>query len=315
MIRVNTIDFEGLRVDITAFKSRDMGRVAGNRVQVTYLVIIENDGCYFQQGIGLLVEAASFYVNDDRQIAAKTFVKPIGFAGLIHEWSVLWCTGVRSAESYTAKPVIPSALVLCLDEGVVELFRQFFHIAFLMGKPQDVPAGITPLRIGLVGAFVTYVLALVSLTGMPTAVLTAVVDLVLLGLLLHIALRWFGREERFVQAYAAFCGASVFVNLAALPIYLSFSAGVDPATVAAESRTLFDIANFVLMVWTIALLGHIVRHTFEVGLPISILTAYAYVMLLTFVLGALFSSLGLVIAPEEQLSVIQLLECLWWCVA
>ncbi len=184
-----------------------------------------------------------------------------------------------------------------------------------MGKPQDVPAGITPLRIGLVGAFLTYVLALVSLTGMPTAVLTAVVDLVLLGLLLHIALRWFGREERFVQAYAAFCGASVFVNLAALPIYLSFSAGVDPATVAAESRTLFDIANFVLMVWTISLLGHIVRHTFEVGLPISILIAYAYVMLLTFVLGALFSSLGLGIAPEEQLSVIQLLECLWWCVA
>lgn len=202
-----------------------------------------------------------------------------------------------------------------MDEGVVELFRQFFNIAFLMGKPQDVPAGITPLHIGLVAAFVTYVLALVSITGMPTAVLTAVVDLVLLGLLLHAALRWFGRTERFVQAYAAFCGASVFVNLTAIPIYLSFSAGLDPASVSPESRTLFDLANFVLMVWTIALLGHIVRHTFEVGMPISILIAYAYVMLLTFVLGALFSSLGLRVASEEQLSVIQSLECLWWCVA
>ncbi len=202
-----------------------------------------------------------------------------------------------------------------MDEGVVELFRQFFNIAFLMGKPQDVPAGILPLRIGFVCAFVTYVLALVSLTGMQTAVLTAVVDLVLLGVLIHTALKWFGRAERFAQAYAAFCGASMFVNLAAMPIYLSFSAGFDPATVPAESRTLFDIANFVLMVWTIALLGHIVRHTFEVGMPVSILIAYSYVMLLTFVLGALFTTLGLNIAPAEQLSVIQSLECLWWCIA
>lgn len=211
--------------------------------------------------------------------------------------------------------MIPSALVLRLDEDVGELFRQFFNIAFLMGKPQDVPAGITPLRIGVVGAFVTYVLALVGLTGVPKAVLTAALDLALLGLLIHIALTWFGRPERFIQAYAAFCGASMFINLAAMPIYLSFSAGVDPAMVPAESRAMFDMANFVLMLWTIALLGHIVRHTFEVGIPLSILIAYAYVMLLTFVLGVLFNSLGLRAAPAEEMSAIQSLECLWWCIA
>lgn len=211
--------------------------------------------------------------------------------------------------------MIPSALVLRLDEDVGELFRQFFNIAFLMGKPQDVPAGIKPLRIGVICAFVTYVLALVSLTGVPKAVLTASVDLALLGLSIHFALKWVGRSERFVQAFAAFCGASMFVNLAAMPIYLSFSAGVDPATVPAESRAMFDMANFVLMVWTIALLGHIVRHTFEIGMPVSILVAYAYVMLLTFVLGALFNSLGLRVVPAEQLSVIQSFECLWWCTA
>jgi len=187
-----------------------------------------------------------------------------------------------------------------------------------MGKPQDLPAGVLPLRVGIFCAFITYVLALVGVTGMPIAVLTAVVDIGLLCLLFYVALQWFGKSERFCQAFAGFCGASMFINLAALPIYLSFGSGVDPAALSPDSRAMFDMANFVLMVWTIALLGHIVRHTFEVRMPISILIAYMYVMLLTFVLNVLFGSLGLVQSSPEQVSAVQLqayaMSCRGFCI-
>jgi len=198
---------------------------------------------------------------------------------------------------------------------VGELFQQFFKIAFLMGKPQDIPASLTSMRIAVFAAFVTYVLALVGFAGVPTAVLTATVDIGLIGLLLYLALHWTGRLARFNQAFTGFCGASIFINLAALPIYLSFGSGVDLATLPAESRVTFDTANFVLMVWTISLAGHIVRHTFEISMVFSILIAFAYVMLLTFILGVLFSIVGLNESTTEQLSVIQTLECIWWCTA
>ena len=41
-----------------------------------------------------------------------------------------------------------------------ELLHQYFNIAFLMGKPQDLPAGIEQMKVGVALAFVTYVVAL-----------------------------------------------------------------------------------------------------------------------------------------------------------
>ena len=39
------------------------------------------------------------------------------------------------------------------------LLRQYFDIAFLMGRPQDLPGGDAQMRIGIALAFVTYVIA------------------------------------------------------------------------------------------------------------------------------------------------------------
>ena len=46
------------------------------------------------------------------------------------------------------------------DELVTELLKQYFNIAFLMGKPQDLPAGENQMYTGIVLNLVSYVLAL-----------------------------------------------------------------------------------------------------------------------------------------------------------
>jgi len=38
--------------------------------------------------------------------------------------------------------------------------RQYFNIAFLMGKPQDLPSGAEQMKAGIAFALITYVLAL-----------------------------------------------------------------------------------------------------------------------------------------------------------
>ena len=155
---------------------------------------------------------------------------------------------------------------------VSELVRQFFNLAFLMRRPQDVPAGESTLPIGVGMALVSYVLALAAPYGVGVALTRAVIDVGLTGGALWLALRLTGRSARFAQAFGGYCGAVAFVNLAALPVYLS-------ATAEPEMR--IGIADFVLLVWNLSLLGHVIRHTFEIRLPTGILCAFVYVIVLS----------------------------------
>lgn len=160
-----------------------------------------------------------------------------------------------------------------------QLITQYFNIAFLMGKPQDLPAGETQMRVGIGLAFVTYVIALTLPLGFFKACLQAVVDLLGTALILWVALRQTNRLPRMHQAFGALCGASAFINIASFLI-----------TVFSQSPTEMSVsllAQFVLLVWGLSLLTHVIRHTFEIRIAFSIIIAYVYVM----IWGALVNSL------------------------
>ena len=151
------------------------------------------------------------------------------------------------------------------------LLRQYFDIAFLMGRPQDLPGGERQMRVGVALAFVTYVLAVAAGFGLSRGLLLAVLDIGITGIVLHAALRFTGHPGRFEQAFGGYCGAAAFVNAAAIPVYLG-QGGPDGAP---------GFADFVLLVWNLSLLGHVIRHTFDVRLAVSILAAFVYVLVLT----------------------------------
>ena len=91
-------------------------------------------------------------------------------------------------------------------------------------------------------------------------------------MLLWVCLRAVGRQARFQQAYGAYCGAVSFANLAALAIYRSGAQSAAPA---------LALGDFVLLVWNLCLLGHVIRHTFEIRMVPSIVAALLYVFLIT----------------------------------
>lgn len=163
-----------------------------------------------------------------------------------------------------------------------ELFQQYFNIAFLMGKPQDLPAGDTQLRIGIAFAAVTYISALMVPYGLGRALFQATIDLAITGLVMLIALALLSRKGRFAQAFGGLCGASAFVNLAALPLYAMRSPQAD-----VTGNSLAAMADFVLLVWGLSLLAHIIRHTFEVPMVVSVLISFVYFILLASVIAAI----------------------------
>ncbi len=174
------------------------------------------------------------------------------------------------------------------------LLRQYFDIAFLMGRPQDLPGGEQQMRVGIALALATYVLALASPFGLSHALLLAVLDIGITGLVLRTALQLAGHAGRFQQAFGGYCGAAAFVNAAAIPVYLGQRTTLDTGP---------GFADFVLLVWTLCLLGHVVRHTFEVRLATSILLAFVYVVVLTAALdGLLPAPAGSVAEPGAALS-------------
>lgn len=169
--------------------------------------------------------------------------------------------------------------VVCLR--VLELFRLFFRIAFLASPPQALPAGRRPFEIGVAACLLTYVLALAFDYGLGYALVRAVVDIGVTGAAFFLGLMLVGKQARFQQAYGAYCGAVAFANVAALMVYQG--APVD------ETRP-FAVAEFVLLVWNLALLSHVIRHSFEWPMWVSTVAALVYVYVIT---GLLFVLLPL----------------------
>ena len=155
-----------------------------------------------------------------------------------------------------------------------ELLQQYFNIAFLMGKPQDLPGGKEQMKIGVALALITYVMALAVPYGLSRAFLQAIVDLACTAVVLHVALSVMGYRARFEQAFGGLCGASAFINLAAVPLYT-----LRPAGAAAQGSSIGVLADFVLLVWGLSLLGHVIRHTFETGMVLSIVVSFVYFVL------------------------------------
>lgn len=171
---------------------------------------------------------------------------------------------------------------------VAELLRQYFRIAFLMGRPQDLPTGSMQMRIGLALAFVTYMLALIGIQSPTRMIAHVVLDLGCTALVLQVALALVGHPGRFEQAFGGLCGASAFINLAAVPLYRSAASALDSSNASFGPDTgLIVFGQLMLLVWSLSLLAHVVRHTFEVRMWVSIVIAVAFVMTLLTLLDVL----------------------------
>lgn len=152
-----------------------------------------------------------------------------------------------------------------------------------MGKPQDLPPGENQLYVAIVLNFVTYVMALTSRIGIGKAAMHALLDISITGLILYLALMFTSLLPRLQQALGAICGAGAVLNLAATPMIL-FSqtpAGQEPDKIAV-------LSHFVLLVWSLSLVGHVLRHTFNIRMSTSIVAAVVYYLFIISVFELVF---------------------------
>lgn len=155
------------------------------------------------------------------------------------------------------------------------LLNKFIQIALLREGPQELPGLSMVLWIAVAAVFVTSLAGLLFAYPLHGAVFRSLAAIAIPAAILYAALHLKSRQSRFLQCYAAICGASAVVYVLALPLMpIFFSANVS--TLAGKLVIVFMLA---LDVWMLLISAHIFRHTFDVGMSTGVSLALGLMVL------------------------------------
>ncbi len=167
----------------------------------------------------------------------------------------------------------------------------FIDLCLLRRAPQDLPGSSSLLGLALTAAFASSVLVSITAGAGPgLALAQAVLDLVLLLAVLFAAMRALDRLPRFLQTATALAGADTLIGLVALlPLTLAGpvgGAGGEPGMMAILAGLLF----LALVVWSILVSAHILRHAFDISLGQGAFVAVAYDLISFVLVGGLIDT-------------------------
>jgi hypothetical protein len=171
---------------------------------------------------------------------------------------------------------------------MLKLINAFVDIGLLRRGPQDLPYS----RPFMIGSLVLYVIAgfFFSQVAEPPALamLVSVASLVLLVTLLRLALALRRHLERLVQTLTAFAGVDSLLTLIAWPIW----AWIHRASEAEADFGFPLLVLFILIVWSIAVYGHILRHALEIPMAAGVGLAILYMVIAETVMSMLMPVQG-----------------------
>jgi hypothetical protein len=157
---------------------------------------------------------------------------------------------------------------------MIALFNLFLDICLLRKGPQDVPASMAMTKMCLLVYGLSGLLVLLTKASLPVALLQILLDMVLLGGLLYLGLTLSRHRNRFEQTLSALTGTGSLIGLLTFPLAIWIDHQQPDGDIALPSTLVF-----VLMVWSIAVIAHILRHTFETSIWLGALYALGYTFL------------------------------------
>ena len=157
------------------------------------------------------------------------------------------------------------------------LLKLFFDICLLRAKPQDVPVSGPLMLLAIIAVVASGIPAIVKAVGGPISAITiSLFDVALTLVLLKIFLGIMNLSPRLLQTATAIFGSGFMINLISLPVvWLLF---VSPEN--SGFRLLGGLLYFALLIWGLVIMGHILRHSFNLRLSSGILIAMGYFMLI-----------------------------------
>lgn len=165
---------------------------------------------------------------------------------------------------------------------------KLLEICLLRAGPQDLPATPQFLAFALIGYFLVDVL--MSLLSFPVGAAFAVslLDVLLLAAFAQIVLRIVAKPARFNQTLAALAGTGQLLGLLALPLIR----GLTAAQAVGEPASGLALAWLAVLIWSLLVLGHILRHALNVSLMTGVGIGVLYSLLSVMIVRAVFPEGG-----------------------
>jgi len=155
------------------------------------------------------------------------------------------------------------------------LLHKFVQIALLRASPQELPGFSMVLWIAIVFVFATSFAGLLFAYPFADALIRCLAAIAIPAVILYAALQMKRTPSRFLQCYAAICGASAVVYVLALPLMPTFFG----ASVSTLSGKLVVLIILLLDVWMLLITAHVFKHTFDVGMATGVSLALGLMVL------------------------------------
>ena len=156
------------------------------------------------------------------------------------------------------------------------LLQLFIDICLFRAKPQELPSSRFLLGITMAAVMVTNIpLLLPHMSGIGSVVAATLLGLFLKYVFLQGGLYLMEVEKRFLQTATAMFGAEAVINLPGLMLEMMLI-GEQIGGINA----LGALFRLLLLFWSLAVMGHILRHALDIRFALGVVIAVIYTMLL-----------------------------------
>ncbi len=163
------------------------------------------------------------------------------------------------------------------------LLGAFFNMCLLRSKPQDLPYSLDLLSL-ILFFYITLNFLLASTSVKPLlAVQSALIETVLIIILMFLILKINKKTNRWLKTLMAITGTGMVLSVLAIPVFILIFV-IDPGDFL---RTLALLLYLCMLVWNVAIVGHIFRYTLDTSLGYGVIYSILYILLTTTIIRVL----------------------------
>lgn len=167
-----------------------------------------------------------------------------------------------------------------------KIIEAFWKICLFRQGPQDLPvSSVLMLASMLVYTVASVLVGLLNLSPIA-ALFSGVLDVALVAAMTQLLLWIKALGARFQQTFTALMGTGAILGFLALPLlYIQLQIGEQPALLP-------SLLTLALMIWNLAIVGHILRHAIGAPFFVGVLLAVVFMYVSISVMRSLFITTG-----------------------
>lgn len=174
-------------------------------------------------------------------------------------------------------------------KAISTLYLAFFEMCRFRRKPQDLPHSLDLLIVCVViYTLINFLLGLNTSTAFRAAQ-ASFLETLSVSIITIIILKLNRHTERWLKTLLAIMGTGSVIGLFALPLFM----GLFMLDSGELLQALILMVYMVLLIWSIAIMGHILRHALETSMGFGVLFALVYIVITSILIG--------VLVPEMEL--------------